>query len=422
MIGTNTRWAGAAMLASIVAPLAHAQQPNASPAAFGMAGNYTAAAQGYEAIAWNPAMLSMPDNTFFSLTIAAVGGHTGLDPVTLGDIKSVGGQVIPDATKESWLQRIGNGTQRGAVDGGATALGLSIAALGIQIGASGYGVANLNQDAAEAILFGNAGRTGSARTLQFSGSNGAGDVFTTGALSVSGELPWHFTSAPDEALAFGATGKLILGTAIGRVRDDGSLVTPGNVSVVLPMIYSTSINNGLGGGFDLGLAWRKGATTLGLTVQNVFNTFSWDSSNMRARLGTATFDGTTYRTSFSDTAYEAAPADMRRQIAEERFTPTILFGVARRVTPSLLITGDVHQATGTGIELVPRSHVGLGAEYTGLEFLPLRVGAAKITGGWQAAAGLGIHLWHIYIGVGGSLRDRGRGREEGLLVNAISFM
>ena len=77
----------------------------------------------------------------------------------------------PAATKETWLQQIGTGRERGTVDVGASVIALSFGRVGLQVGGSATAIANLNQDAAEAILYGNAGRTGTARNLSLNGSN-----------------------------------------------------------------------------------------------------------------------------------------------------------------------------------------------------------------------------------------------------------
>jgi hypothetical protein len=410
-------FAAAAALALAASSL-EAQVPNASVAAFGMAGNYTAAATGYEVVAWNPALFALPGGTKFSFTIGSVGGFSGLNPVTLGEVAKFNDRTIDAATREEWLQRIGAGTERGQAEAGVTLLALSMGRLAIQLGASGAGTANVNQDAAEAMLFGNAGRTGTPRTLRFDGSNARGDVFATGAASVAEALPWHFGG---DTVAFGITGKFITGSGGARAQDNGSVVTPNNVTVAFPMIYSSDALAGMGGGLDVGLAWRKGMTTLGFTVQNAFNSFSWDTTKFKAKLGTATFDGINYKTNFDDTTYAAAPAEMRQALENEKFTPTIAFGVALRPGSSLLLTADVRQQTGTGIQLGPRSHVGIGAEFTGLEFLPLRAGVAKISDGWQAAAGVGFRFWHLDIGVAGSVRDRNGERENGAMVSAFAF-
>src|SRR2546423_7779795 len=87
-----------AVLAGLAAS-AHAQLPNASAAAFGMGGNFTAVAKGYEAVAWNAANLAMPDRPFLSLGIGIAGGSAGMDPIDVGALASYGGQGIDSATR-----------------------------------------------------------------------------------------------------------------------------------------------------------------------------------------------------------------------------------------------------------------------------------------------------------------------------------
>ena len=71
---------------------AFAQLPNASPAATGLSGAFTARARGYDAIAWNPANLGLRDNPGFSLGMLAVSASSGLDPISLSDIAPYLGQ------------------------------------------------------------------------------------------------------------------------------------------------------------------------------------------------------------------------------------------------------------------------------------------------------------------------------------------
>ena len=61
-----------------VADLGGAQVPNASPAATGLSGAFTARARGYDAIAWNPANLGLRDNPRFSFSLLAISGSSGL--------------------------------------------------------------------------------------------------------------------------------------------------------------------------------------------------------------------------------------------------------------------------------------------------------------------------------------------------------
>ena len=243
------------------APMVSAQQPNASAAAYGMAGNYQAAATGFNAVAWNPAMLGMGSGGF-TLNLLSGGVVTGLGPVRVNDITAFSGKTIPAATKEAWLNQIGTGTETGGANAGISFLALSIGQFAFQAGVSGTGDANLNQDAAEAILYGNAGRTGTAKNLSFNGSSLYGATFATGAASVAIPLPLT-VMGPLDRISMGLTVKYVQGLTVASAQDGGSTVTANNVAVSFPAIFTDSThmgNSGSGVGVDLGLAWNSGAS------------------------------------------------------------------------------------------------------------------------------------------------------------------
>ena len=85
--------------ALLCAARASAQMPSASTAALGMGENYTALARGYNAVAWNPALLGLYGNPRTSLTLVPVRIVAGLDPVKLADFADFQNKVVPDAVK-----------------------------------------------------------------------------------------------------------------------------------------------------------------------------------------------------------------------------------------------------------------------------------------------------------------------------------
>ena len=397
----------------------NAQVPSASAAAFGMGGNFTAAAEGFNAIAWNPAALGLSAPKF-SLSLLSTSGFSGLTPVSLSNISAFQGVTIPAATKEAWLQAIGTGIEKGGAEGGISLVALSAGRLGFQLGVSGTGSVNLNQDAAEAILFGNAGRTGTARSMSFAGSNAQGSSFATGAVSIG--LPIRQNEAGD-VLALGVTGKLIKGIAAGRVMDNGSVVGTSNIDVRFPAIYTDESrvgDAGSGFGVDLGLSWRHENTTASATVRNVVNTFAWNPAAMVSRAGTFTFDGTTSSTSFDVAPYVKAPAGMRASFEAEKLQPEIALGVSRKLA-SFTVAADARNRFADGIEIGPKMHVGAGAEYTGLSVLRIRGGAAVVSDGFQIAGGLGLRLGRLEIGAGVSSRSRNGGQETGAMLSLITI-
>ncbi|MEP6617864.1 MAG: hypothetical protein ABJE47_01065 [bacterium] len=414
-----TRTIGALVACLTLSHAAAAQQPNASAAAFGMAGNYSAAASGYDAVAWNPAALGQSAPAF-TLNLLSLGGVTGLDPVRLSDINGYAGKLIPASAKESWLQSIGSGTERGRADAGISIVALSIGHLAFQAGVSGTGQANLNQDAAEALLFGNAGRTGTSKSLAFNGSSATGSSFGTGAVSIG--IPVAHGDH-GETFSMGVTGKYVFGIAMGRAQDNGSTVTANNINVQFPVIYTDSAHLGDAGsglGVDLGLAWSNTSTTFSAAARNVVNTFAWSTSALRSRVGTFSFDGTTSKGTFDEAPYSSAPQSMRTALEAEKFKPEIAIGLAHHAG-SFLVTADASQRIGDGIDIGPKMHVGAGAEFTGIPLLSLRAGAAVITDGYQAAGGIGLHLGPVELGVGVNTRSRNSGQEMGAMVSLISI-
>ena len=397
-----------------------AQLPEAGTAGFSMGGNYSAAARGYDAIAWNPANLGFSSNPSFSINLLTVGGTTGLDPVKFNDIADFGGKIIPATVKEQWLQSIGSGSERGSVDGGVSVIALSIGKFGFQAGIVGTGEMKLNQDAAEAMLYGNAGRTGTAKSFNFNGSSANGSTFGTGAVSIA--IP-VMSGNHGEEFSIGVTGKYIAGIAAGRAMDIGSTVTPSNISVQFPSIFTDTNhygNSGSGVGVDVGLAWTNGHTTFGATARNVMNTFKWSPTAFSASLGTVTFDGTKNTSNFQDTTYTLAPVALRNALEQEKFQPEIAAGLAHHMG-SLLITIDGHQRLGDGIEIGPKMHLGAGAEFTGIPLLALRAGAAVVSDGFRVAGGFGLTLGSYELGAGVSSRSKNGGQDLGFILSLLTI-
>jgi hypothetical protein len=390
-------------LALATAHTVHAQLPVANAAGFGMAGNFTAVARGFGAIAVNPANLALGQPNQFGISLFAVNVSNGINPITFGDFKAHQNVPIPAATRESWLQKIGSGRQTGGMSGGVSLVALNVRNFGMQVGVVGAGDVNLNQDAAEALLFGNAGRTGTAKSFNFSGSKANGSLFGVGAVSYG--MVARSTDR-GEQLTFGVTGKYVRGIAAARAADHGSVTTPDAINVEFPVIHTDSThvgNAGSGFGIDLGFAWAKSGTSVSITARNVVNSFRWSTEAFTSRAGGFTFDGINNGSDFDAAPYANAPAPMRSAFEAEKFMPEMAAGVAHKFG-DLLLTVDGSQRFGDGIKLGPKMRAGVGAEYTGLSVLALRGGFAAITDGFQAAAGVGLRVGTFELGVGGMTR------------------
>lgn len=422
----------AAFALAAASTTAGAQLPNTSPAAAGMGGNYTAAARGFEAISWNPALLGLPGRSGFSLGLMPIDLTSGLDPIDLKTLKQYEGQYVPADVRRQWLADIAaNGGQEGRMGGGVTPIALTIGNFGLQYSVAAFGRMNLNEDVAEAILFGNSGNSGQLSELEFTGSTIDGGVLSTAAASYAMSLPNMFL--PVGNVSVGVTAKYITGHAMVRGQDAGSGVDSNAVRIIFPTIMNakvdpacaeecerqTSIGSGMG--LDVGGAWRGGRLTVGLVVQNLINTFKWDTEKLAYNQSRFIFNADSSSSESVEGPYSDAPQALRDEVEGQKFTPMIGAGVAFRLTNAFTIVADARGAAGDGIRLTDKTQFGVGAEYRLLGILPIRAGVSQASDGMRASAGLGIALGAYEIGVATSLRRRGQGDETGFALSLVSI-
>jgi hypothetical protein len=411
---------------------AQAQLPNASAAAHAMAGNFTAIARGYEAIAWNPANLAMPGRPLVSVGFGIVGGSLGLEPVDFRALSVYSGDTVPTAISREWVEQARlSGGQHGRLDGGITPIALSIGPVGLHFGATTYTNATLSPDAWEAMLFGNAGNSGGQPSpIDLTGTSIRAGLTSAVGASFAFGLPFRFTGGllKNEQLSIGVTAKYVMGNAIAVAQDLGSVLgTGGEMEFQFPMIvpdsgYNGNLGNGVGG--DVGLAWSAGAWRVGVLAENVFNTFQWDSTKLSSISGVGYFSFDSSSTDFeTQRPYSDAPAGLRDLVANQRFLPTITLGTAFKPMNSLTLTADVKASLGgdEAIVIGPKSRVGVGMEWRLLSFLPLRAGLASVTDGWQAGAGFGLRLFGYELGLSSSIRRRGTANESGFMLGLVGI-
>src|SRR5215510_8924911 len=114
----------------------------------------------------SPANLGLPGNPGFSIGLLALSGSSGLDPISFNDFAPYSGKALPASQRDAWLQMVtAKGGENGRLDAGFTPLAMSVGPLALQISAAVAGNTKLNPDAVEAMLFGNAGRTGTSRDM-----------------------------------------------------------------------------------------------------------------------------------------------------------------------------------------------------------------------------------------------------------------
>jgi hypothetical protein len=391
---------GALALALLTTHASHAQLANASASTLGMAGNNTALVRGFGAISVNPAGLGMPGSGF-SLTVAPVQVRLGLAPVKVGDLYDFQGQVVPDATKSEWLDRvIDAGGEAGAVGADATAFALTLGNVGFQVSTTASTELNLPPGSVEGLLFGNAGRTGTPADLDLADASFEGFALTTAAMS--------FALPVSPSLVFGLTGKYTHGhgLAVGRALSGAIESNPIQGSMDFPMVTSCAdeivctqdfVEGGSGFGIDLGAMVDLGTITLGASLQNVINSFAWDETKLGYRPGTVFFDTGDFQSDYDELPFDQAPADLQAIVADYTLKPSFRMGAALDVSPIFTLTGDIHgRLADEGIALQPGYHTGVGAELRA-GFLHLRGGLTKMTDGMQYGGGTSLVLGPVNL-------------------------
>ena len=403
---------------------ASGQLPSPSTAALGTANNYTALARGFTAIALNPAGLGMPGNPGFSLTLLPVQAQAGLNAISVADIAALDGLKIPVATKEEWLQSVINEGSLAAQAGLAvTELALSAGPIGLQISSVAQMDASLGPDAVELALFGNAGRTGTARDMTLAGTSANGWAATTVAVAFGMGLP--APASQGGSLAVGATLKYTVGHGVLAARDDGSTITanPIGIDLALPSIAPDSFNanSGSGVGLDIGVAWEGSTWALTAAIQNLFHTFQWDLEGFAYRPGTVLLKADTTATDFDAVPAANAPGALRNEVLEQSFGTALNLGAAYRRSDRLVLTADLRIDGGDTLVQRVGSHIGVGAELRLLPFLPLRSGFSRVSGGAvHLAAGLGLELGPVHFSAA-YLTEKNSAREFRAASFVLSF-
>ncbi len=411
----------AVVATGLLSAAVHAQQPSASAPALGLGDNYTALARGYAAVAWNPAMLGLPDNPRTSLALFPVRTIAGLDPVTLADISDYGGEFLPGAVREEWLRRIEReGSEQGTGGGDITWIAGQAGRLALQLATSFRAVGNLTPGGAELLLFGNYGRADQPRALDLRDSHVSAFAVSTAAASYGIPIARDMT--------IGATLKYALGHLLLHGEDRGTAFTTDPEAMInFPVVSSDSEgfdgNGGWGIGLDLGFAMVRGAWTFGATLHNALNTFAWNDDDLVFRAGLGTFDGQTLESDFEEQQFAFAPAHLKDFVDDARFAPMIAVGLSRIVNDRLTFTGDFRRRLrDSSIALAPPTHLGFGAEYLALPRGALRGGVAYVDGGYQVAGGAGADFGPVSIAVSVMRRDTDLGVDTITMFTLISTM
>jgi len=399
-------------------PRVLAQLADASATTLGLSGNNTATARGLAAISVNPAGLAMPGSGF-SLALFPTQVRLGSAPISFTDLKDVQGILIPATTRADWLALVSDeGGQTGSFGIDISELAFTSGNFGFQISTLMVGAFTLAPGVVEGLLYGNAGRTGNPSSLDLANSSLEGFAISTAGLSLGIPIP---SSSRD--IAIGVTAKYSIGhdVVVGRSMSGSIHDDPIRLDLNFPVVqtvdgYISDLmssgfawkmpgSNGNGIGVDVGFMLKQERLSLGASIQNVLNTFSWDESKLKYRPGTASFELGQYNSDFDETSYDSVPGNLKALVNEVTFKPSLRAGAALDLNDDLTVSGDLHtRFSDGGIALSPKFHLGVGAEFRGVSILHVRSGAALITGGMQYSGGASLVLGPVNISAAGALQ------------------
>lgn len=410
-------------LALLTAPaMLPAQLPRATARSTAMLHSYTAAARGYEALVWNPALLAMPGHPTFSVDIAQAAVDVHSNTFGPADVLHYWNDTLDTAEKNKIVAE----TQAGgdsALEFGTTVdaqtLGLTIGPFGIMATGAGDASAALSDDAVELGLFGNVTRRGPGEQYLATGTNAVG--WACASLAIGFGLPLHLL--PKGAFAAGATLKLTQMATAGIAEDGGSSLqnapffssrASGEGLIFHP--DSSSTNNGFGVGLDLGVAYDfVSGVRVGLTVENLFSTISWKEQNLvyyrkdyiTWQVGDQFLDSTVADIEGSYDPSDPNQLALHQSLIDQQTFPTRLrAGVLLSAGPFRL-AGDGMVQLARGLVPGDKQRLSAGAELP-LKFFALRAGlSGNFSGGFSYGGGFGFKGGPVRFDLGASATPGG---------------
>jgi hypothetical protein len=411
------------VLAGLLVPaLLQAQLPDPSTRALGMGGAYTSLARGYEAVAWNPAMLAATGRPGFTIGLPHVNFEFGSNSYGFSDFRKYANSYLTAADKQVLLGKISDSTLTIRTLFGVAPFGLSIGPFALLVASAGQMDLGVGKDAVRLALFGNAPGTSS---FTAKGSNGHAWAASTAAGSFA--LPFN---VPMGHLSVGATYKYVIGNVLGSAGDLGTrfVSSPFSTTEAGQAIYTNydtkcssiqPLGTGLCGakvgngyGVDLGatLQFARGGISLSAVVVNALGKMTWNQDRLiyerTVRKDSLTASGSFIKVADSSVTLKTAAqmaGDAQAQqlrsalLANADFARLARVGFALR-SGMLTVAADAQLRLKAGLDQQPAQLLSAGAEYRVLGIIPLRVGASSdFAGTTMLSAGTGLQLIGINI-------------------------
>jgi hypothetical protein len=366
---------------------------SASGRSVGMAGAYTAASKGTEAVFFNPANLGLSAGSEKTLSLFSVAAGINNNTFRWGDYNRYNGRFLNDEDKGAIINSIPPDGFSMKAEAHISVLGFSWGNYALTFSGKGSSDLLLPKDPIELLLFGNE----LSETLLIEGADAEACVFWDIGLSYGRSV----LKRNEKELFCGGNIKIVRGLIYQKVeKTEGRLLTletgiegDGDFAV-------KSAEGGKGYALDLGFAARyKRAWTFGISFFNLLHQIRWNKDTEKRgyrfkvdSLLAENFDADSLITELSYTQ-EIDPFVTRM--------PTLMrIGMANE-SKKLLWALDLEKGLGEGMGVSKKVKASLGAEYKLLFWLDI-LGGISIGGeeGITFANGLGFNLGKCRLDLG----------------------
>lgn len=427
----------ATLLALAIAPHASAaaQAPVLPAPALGAGGAGSARAELPGAFVVNPALLAIPGRPTMSLLLPSVSGDVALSPIGPVSVSPYAGTVVPNAVKDAWMDEIrAAGGERVALSMAAHPLLVSLgnAALVSTVRASSQFV--LPPEAAQLLLYGNAGRGNGLEDVFIAGARGQASVTSSAGIAMGRLVGRPF----DGAFSIGFTPKVVQGEMLGVVLSADAAVrgTDGVLdarSTVMTWGLDGHASGATGRGLDVGAVYARERWSVAASVSDVINTLrypaerAWILTHHSTMSGESQTDTTRWAPYLVGGAPNPSLTSAELAVAAEASTlasirPTLRIATSVQPIRRLTLSADLAMRPSESLlDVTPRNSLGAGADLD-LSLVRLRGGVQRANGGTALSAGVGLHLFVLDLDLA-AMQDRTAGHERlrGAVGAAFSF-
>ncbi|MAE72355.1 MAG: hypothetical protein CME06_18035 [Gemmatimonadetes bacterium] len=326
--------------------------------------------RGIATVLWNPALLDREDRPPWSVAVLALDVELGNSSLSLSDYKRYNGAVLSESDKSSILSAIDADGLETYAAGRGLYPGVQYGSAAIFATTRGAESGKLSKAAVEAVLIGFDLRD----ELDLAGQGeatlwteiGVAYAHRIGDVQVGASVKRLFGHYTIKSWCVGEVTPILADSVLKSVGTDGSA-------------YTREADGGGGWGIDLGFARQWESTTLSVSVSNLVAQIDWS--------GNPWLQGVTHRS--SDLVGEEFPEGEETDESVAPFTTdlpaTWRLGAAHRPSPTWTLVAGMVRDSVTGSEL------GLGSEWRGVDWLPLRFGTAlHSVDGIRLSTGLGL--------------------------------